>query len=186
MCCPRTAKKTVSSPPEAGSGSPRPWRSLQLAKTMARARRRQSTLRPCVLPARVFVLTDPYPESDSQLLVPTRKHFEAETSSGLSELPERKPQTVNRLINPDPREDLESRSPNLGPYTTKGYFIETPIKVSTFWLLPKVWVNQGVLIRPPNYTLKCPKYPVRAPLKSLWGAPKPSTLNPQFGTIRAP
>ena len=23
-------------------------------------------------------------------------------------------------LNPDPREDLESRSPNLGPYTTKG------------------------------------------------------------------
>ena len=25
-----------------------------------------------------------------------------------------------RTRNPDPREDLESRSPNLGPYTTKG------------------------------------------------------------------
>ena len=37
----------------------------------------------------------------------------------------------------DPREDLESRSPNLGPYT--GYFFGTPIKGSTFWILPGVW-----------------------------------------------
>ena len=34
--------------------------------------------------------------------------------------------------NPDPREDLESRSPNLGPYTTKGTLQEPPIKGSTF------------------------------------------------------
>ena len=29
---------------------------------------------------------------------------------------------------PDPREDLKSRSPNLGPYTTKGYFIGTLLR----------------------------------------------------------
>ena len=42
--------------------------------------------------------------------------------------------------NPDPREDLESRSPNLGPYTTKLLRVLcTPIKGSTFWILPGVW-----------------------------------------------
>ena len=30
--------------------------------------------------------------------------------------------------NPDPREDLESRSPNLGPYTTKGTLWEPPLR----------------------------------------------------------
>ena len=40
--------------------------------------------------------------------------------------------------NPDPREDLESRSPNLGPYTSKD-ILGTPIKGSTFWILPGVW-----------------------------------------------
>ena len=40
----------------------------------------------------------------------------------------------------NPREDLESRSPNLGPYTTKGTLWEPPIKGSTFWILPRVWV----------------------------------------------
>ena len=29
---------------------------------------------------------------------------------------------------PDPREDLESRSPNLGPYTTKGALQEPPLR----------------------------------------------------------
>ena len=29
-------------------------------------------------------------------------------------------------VYPDPREDLESRSPNLGPYTTKGTLEEPP------------------------------------------------------------
>ena len=29
---------------------------------------------------------------------------------------------------PDPREDLESRSPNLGPYTTKGTLEEPPLR----------------------------------------------------------
>ena len=29
---------------------------------------------------------------------------------------------------PDPREDLESRSPNLGPYTTKGTLQEPPLR----------------------------------------------------------
>ena len=29
---------------------------------------------------------------------------------------------------PDPREDLESRSPNLGPYTTKGTLSEPPLR----------------------------------------------------------
>ena len=29
---------------------------------------------------------------------------------------------------PDPREDLESRSPNLGPYTTKGTLKEPPLR----------------------------------------------------------
>ena len=33
---------------------------------------------------------------------------------------------------------IKSRSPNLGPYTTKG-----PIKGSTFWILPGVWVQKG-------------------------------------------
>ena len=32
------------------------------------------------------------------------------------------------LVVPDPREDPKSRSPNLGPYTTKGHFIGTPYK----------------------------------------------------------
>ena len=40
---------------------------------------------------------------------------------------------------PDPREDVESRSPNLGAYTTKGTLQEPPIKGSTFWILPGVW-----------------------------------------------
>ena len=35
---------------------------------------------------------------------------------------------VHQPYNPDPREDLESRSPNLGPYTTKGKLIVTPLK----------------------------------------------------------
>ena len=35
----------------------------------------------------------------------------------------------------DPRKDLESRTPNLGPYTTKGSRTGTPIKGSTFWIL---------------------------------------------------
>ena len=30
------------------------------------------------------------------------------------------PQTLQQDNNPNPREDPESRSPNLGPYTTKG------------------------------------------------------------------
>ena len=30
------------------------------------------------------------------------------------------PHKAIQHINPDPLEDLESRSPNLGPYTTKG------------------------------------------------------------------
>ena len=34
----------------------------------------------------------------------------------------------NPTLHPDPREDPKSRSPKLGPYTTKGYFIGTP-----FW-----------------------------------------------------
>ena len=51
-------------------------------------------------------------------------------------------QELDKSINPDPREDPESRSPNLGPYTTKGYFIGTPIKGSTFWILPGVWEVQ--------------------------------------------
>ena len=29
-------------------------------------------------------------------------------------------------VDPDPREDLESRSPNLGPYTTKGLYRNPP------------------------------------------------------------
>ena len=29
---------------------------------------------------------------------------------------------------PDPREDLESRSPNLGPYTTEGTLQEPPLR----------------------------------------------------------
>ena len=32
------------------------------------------------------------------------------------------------LVNPDPREDLESRSPNLGPYTTKGTLYAPPLR----------------------------------------------------------
>ena len=40
---------------------------------------------------------------------------------------------------PDIREDPKSRSPNLGPYTR--YFIGTPIKGSSFWILPGVWVR---------------------------------------------
>ena len=43
------------------------------------------------------------------------------------------------MANPDPREDLESRSPNLGPYTTKGFFIGASIKGSTFWIFPGIW-----------------------------------------------
>ena len=42
---------------------------------------------------------------------------------------------------PDPREDLESRSPNLGPYATTKGTLGTPIKGSTFWILPGVWVQ---------------------------------------------
>ena len=33
----------------------------------------------------------------------------------------------NKGANPDPREDLESRSPNLGPYTTKRTLKEPPL-----------------------------------------------------------
>ena len=32
------------------------------------------------------------------------------------------------LLDPDPREDLESRSPSLGPYTTKGALSEPPLR----------------------------------------------------------
>ena len=32
------------------------------------------------------------------------------------------------ILYPDPREDLKSRSPNLGPYTIIGYFIGTPLR----------------------------------------------------------
>ena len=32
------------------------------------------------------------------------------------------------IQDPDPREDLESRSPNLGPYTTKGTLQEPPLR----------------------------------------------------------
>ena len=40
------------------------------------------------------------------------------------------PPTANLkgISNPDPREDLESRSPNLGPYTTKGTLQEPPLR----------------------------------------------------------
>ena len=34
----------------------------------------------------------------------------------------------NKGANPDPREDLEGRSPNLGPYTTKGTLKEPPLR----------------------------------------------------------
>ena len=43
----------------------------------------------------------------------------------------------------DFREDLESRSPNLGTYTTKGTLWEPPIKGSTFWILSGVWVEES-------------------------------------------
>ena len=33
-----------------------------------------------------------------------------------------------QYLNPDPREDLESRSPNLGPYTAKGTLLEPPLR----------------------------------------------------------
>ena len=36
--------------------------------------------------------------------------------------------TVPNYHIPDPREDLESRTPILGPFTTKGYFIGTPLR----------------------------------------------------------
>ena len=35
---------------------------------------------------------------------------------------------LQRTYYPDPREDLESRSPNLGPYTTKGTLKEHPLR----------------------------------------------------------
>ena len=35
----------------------------------------------------------------------------------------------------DAQEDPKSRSRNLAPYTTKGYFIGTPLKGSAFWIL---------------------------------------------------
>ena len=54
-------------------------------------------------------------------------------------------QELDKSINPDPREDPESRSPNLGPYTTKGYFIGTPIKGSTFWFFPGFWDSRTTL-----------------------------------------
>ena len=38
------------------------------------------------------------------------------------------------VVSQNPREDLESRSPNLGPFATKGTLKETPIKGSTFWI----------------------------------------------------
>ena len=48
---------------------------------------------------------------------------------------------------PDPREDPKSRSPNLGPYTTKGTFLGTPIKGSAFWILPGVWDSISMWFR---------------------------------------
>ena len=42
---------------------------------------------------------------------------------------------------PDPRKDVESRSPNLGPCSAEGTFFGTPIKGSTCWILPGVWVG---------------------------------------------
>ena len=41
--------------------------------------------------------------------------------------------------NPDPREDLESRSPNLGPYLLKGTLIGTPERI--YFLDPPI--NRG-------------------------------------------
>ena len=53
--------------------------------------------------------------------------------------------------NPDPREDLESRSPNLGPYTTKGTVWEPPLRDLLFGSFPGVWETNtqlGLVIAP--------------------------------------
>ena len=38
------------------------------------------------------------------------------------------PHSLRRTRDPDAREDLKSRSPNLGPYTTKGTLKEPPLR----------------------------------------------------------
>ena len=42
---------------------------------------------------------------------------------------------------PDPRKDPKSRSPKVGPYTTKG----NPLKGSALRILPGVWVEPYIL-----------------------------------------
>ena len=62
---------------------------------------------------------------------------------------------------------VESRTPNLGPSTTKGnYFVGTLIEGSTFWILPGVCVSVRLV----------------APYIGNWllaQDPKPYTLNPK-------
>ena len=48
---------------------------------------------------------------------------------------------------PDPREDLESRSPNLGPYTTKGTLEEPPLRDLLFGS-SRVWNPDRTLQNP--------------------------------------
>ena len=44
---------------------------------------------------------------------------------------------------PDHRKDLKNRSPNLGPYTTKGTLKEPLLRIYFFWILPVVWLNES-------------------------------------------
>ena len=60
--------------------------------------------------------------------------------------------TLKRILDqyPDPREDLESRSPNLGPYTTMGTLEEPPLRDLLFGSSRGVWVKvwvQGLAFR---------------------------------------
>ena len=47
-----------------------------------------------------------------------------------------------RKLHPDPREDLESRSPNLGPYTTKDTLQEPPLRDLLFGSSPMSAIQQ--------------------------------------------
>ena len=44
------------------------------------------------------------------------------------------------VVSQNPREDLESRSPNLGPFATKGTLKEPPLRDLLFGFFPGVWV----------------------------------------------
>ena len=53
------------------------------------------------------------------------------------------------LLNPDPREDLESRSPNLGPYTAKGTLQEPPLRDLLFGSSRGSGINHILIIKAP-------------------------------------